>query len=103
MSNNEYLDMDPEEIYTNLEGKYNSLRIDIENCDDEEKLKELKEKKKHVVYEMAYYKNILQDRCGYWSVCSDHYTYCACSPTAKVSQGFDYDTYCNLRKEYFSS
>jgi hypothetical protein len=35
--------------------------------------------------------------CGYWSVCDDHA--CGCSPTAKVSQGFNNEVYEDMRKD----
>jgi len=42
-------------------------------------------------YRIAYEKNESLNRCGYWNVCTDHA--CGCSPTAKVSQGYDFETY----------
>jgi hypothetical protein len=36
--------------------------------------------------------------CGYWAVCDDHA--CPCHPTAKVSKGYDADTYENMRKDF---
>lgn len=51
---------------------------------------------KDVRYRKAYERNEAKNRCGYWDVCDDHA--CGCSPTAKVSQGYDYDTYDSLNK-----
>lgn len=60
---------------------------------------EIRRKSIILKHEETYYKNIMSDKCGYASVCSDYHPGCGCSPTAKVSQGFDNDTYESLRKE----
>lgn len=89
------------ELIAALEEKYNEINTVFMNCEDKEKRNEMREERDRVVTELTYYRNIASDKCGYWNVCSDHSYGCACSPTAKVSQGYDYDTYVNLRKEFF--
>jgi hypothetical protein len=44
----------------------------------------------------AFERNELVNGCGYWGVCDDHA--CPCSPTAKVSRGFDPGTYARMRE-----
>lgn len=96
---NEIMDLD--QLIKELEIKYKSINKEFMDCKDSEEKKKIRDKRGRAIAELNYYRNIAEDKCGYWNVCSDHYYGCACSPSAKVSQGFDYDTYRNLRKELY--
>lgn len=89
-----------EEHVKYLDNQIKEIRTKLcdENLSDDEK-KELQEKRKRLRSEYIYYYNESHDRCGYWGVCIDAHPGCGCSPNAKVSQGFDYDTYRSLQKE----
>lgn len=47
-------------------------------------------------YEEEYSENLKKRGCGYWTVCHTHD--CPCSPSAPVNQGFNPDTWEELRK-----
>ena len=96
-----------EEHVKSLDNQIKEIRIRL--CDEglsKEERDELVQKRKRLRSEYGYYYNESNDRCGYWGVCIDAHPGCGCSPNAKVSQGFDYDTYRSLQKEridYFNN
>lgn len=49
--------------------------------------------------EKQYEENLINNGCGYWSVCFEHGFACPCSPSSKVMQGFNIDTWRSLQKE----
>ena len=41
----------------------------------------------------------IEHGCGYWNVCDDHS--CPCSPSSPVGQGFNEETYANMKKQQY--
>lgn len=91
------------QAHDELEKLYSDIKEDIAKCEDDETLQFLKNRKRFIIFALAYYNHVLEDKCGYWGVCLDHHYGCGCSPSAEVNKGFKYSTYESLRKEYFRS
>lgn len=90
--------------YDELSELYSDIKNDIDNCEkDTYQYNILKDRKRFIVFALAYYKHVLDNQCGYWGVCFEHHYGCGCSPSAEVNQGFHYKTYDSMRKEYFRS
>ena len=56
---------------------------------------------KDKIFKASYDKNLTVHGCGYWGVCMEHD--CPCSPSAKVSQGYNVETYSSMRTELLSN